>query len=231
MLLRVFSLLAPGVVSLPPRRLMILRREQGHFVCALWAVDLATSCWHTTGLRDTGLRSVTRLFCTVVRRLSFHSLLLLVTLVVCCYAILVGSSLQLLISYLPVNDAQVGANGTPEEKEAWLVRMHSCLNGNEPSGNGTNEDPGIVFASLDLQPSWKLYVDTFGYEFAQWDMHKSGALAVCRSVLSLSVLCTGSPALSWSVATLLIYSSTSANVFRFAGNIGYKCAAKACNGA
>lgn len=70
--------------------------------------------------------------------------------------------------------AQVGATGTPEEKEAWLVRMHSCLNGNEPCGNGTSEDPGIVFASLDLQPSWKLYVDTFGYEFAQWDMHKSG---------------------------------------------------------
>lgn len=58
------------------------------------------------------------------------------------------------------------------------MRMHSCLNGNEPSGNGTNEDPGIVFASLDLQPSWKLYVDTFGYEFAQWDMHKSGAMKV-----------------------------------------------------
>ncbi len=54
------------------------------------------------------------------------------------------------------------------------MRMHSCLNGNEPCGNGTSEDPGIVFASLDLQPSWKLYVDTFGYEFAQWDMHKSG---------------------------------------------------------
>ena len=91
--------------------------------------------------------------------------------------------MQLLNSYLSVSVAQVGANGTPEEKEAWLVRMHSCLNGNEPSGNGTNEDPGIVFASLDLQPSWKLYVDTFGYEFAQWDMHKSGAIVVFRSAL------------------------------------------------
>eukprot|EP01043_Picozoa_sp_COSAG02_P069283 COSAG02_NODE_11809_length_1650_cov_1.090264_1_plen_110_part_00 len=77
---------------------------------------------------------------------------------------------------------QVGATGTPEEKEAWLVRMHSCLNGNEPCGNGTSEDPGIVFASLDLQPSWKLYVDTFGYEFAQWDIHKSGEdRLVCTS--------------------------------------------------
>jgi hypothetical protein len=63
------------------------------------------------------------------------------------------------------------------------VRMHSCLNGNEPCGNGTSEDPGIVFASLDLQPSWKLYVDTFDYEFAQWDMHKSGEdrLLACSS--------------------------------------------------
>ena len=83
--------------------------------------------------------------------------------------------------------SQVGATGTPEEKEAWLVHMHSCLNDNEPCGNGTNEDPGIVFASLDLQPSWKLYVDTFGYEFAQWDMHKSGEdrLLVCSSDVCL----------------------------------------------
>ena len=45
-------------------------------------------------------------------------------------------------------------------------------------GNATAQDPGIVYASLDLQPSWKRYVDTFGYEFEQWDMHKSGAAPI-----------------------------------------------------
>ena len=33
-------------------------------------------------------------------------------------------------------------------------------------------------ASLDLQPSWKLYVEQFGYEFQQWDMHESGEKAI-----------------------------------------------------
>ena len=28
-----------------------------------------------------------------------------------------------------------------------------------------------AFASLDLQPSWREYVDLLGYGFAQWDVH------------------------------------------------------------
>ena len=50
-------------------------------------------------------------------------------------------------------------------------------------GNATAQDPGIVYASLDLQPSWKRYVDTFGYEFEQWDMHKSGAAPILGAPL------------------------------------------------
>ena len=35
-----------------------------------------------------------------------------------------------------------------------------------------------AYASLDLQPSWKAYVDLLGYGFDKWDVHESGEAPV-----------------------------------------------------
>jgi len=53
------------------------------------------------------------------------------------------------------------------------------------------EDPAPqrdAYASLDLQPSWKAYVDLLGYGFERWDVHRSGAAPVAAGHAS-GVVC------------------------------------------
>jgi len=70
--------------------------------------------------------------------------------------------------------AEVGENGTDEEKAAWL-----CASSFE--GDRAADAPyALELVSLDLQPSWATYVKSLGaqYDFAQWDVHGSGAAPI-----------------------------------------------------
>eukprot|EP01052_Picozoa_sp_SAG31_P012905 SAG31_NODE_764_length_12262_cov_26.578887_11_plen_174_part_00 len=69
-------------------------------------------------------------------------------------------------------------------KDAWLAA-------NFGAGKSAPLDPGqhwMELVSLDLQPSWDVYVEkVLGYEFAQWDMHAPTAMAKINDARGVDV--------------------------------------------